>query len=748
MVIENIDSSETLSSYKEKMHRLLRLYNPHVSENDIEEILNYSINKRLYNSQALISNSYKRTMDPETKKYKDQVREFTLLQISDYIKRRKPILTAHGTMFKHHGEVPNPLGITIQSFLDLRGIHKKVMFKYPKGSEDFEKYNLLQVLDKIDANGIYGVLGMYTSLLYNVNVASSITSQGRALISSATMCFEMFLANNVKFGSVDEVLQYIDNIISERSYRKFKDKNIIDENISLEDCFAKVILTCGYRWVPTMDDLEIIWNVMSRLDREDLNRIYYKNNLYEFTSNSYVINLIKTILRTLDAPLYNSLDIPENVQPYMQELCNLMMEFVYYRYQIIDRTDRCDNMIKSVVMVSDTDSTIISLDAWYRFIGQQIDGEELKIANFIPNPLIFLKEKDDGTYPDDWKESISFAPKRFDYNFENEEVLDGGFLLEDELAPNKNVKFTIINILAFVLDRVINDYMIEFCKRTNSVIDKENGIGIHNLNRPCKILMKNEFLFDRLMMTMNKKSYASLVALQEGNIIPEDKKLDVKGIECFVKSTKKKSTKDRLKKILQEDILTAGTIDQLQVIKDLAIFEKEIINSIRGGSKEYFKPVTIKSASSYSDPMRIQGIKASTVWNELKTQDLEAIDLSERNAIDIVKVKINKLTVENIKDSYPEIYQKIIDLFNKDEELGISTSIDENGKKKRKDNRIYKGNIDAIAVPLDVEVPDWLEEFIDYNSIVENNIGGFPIESIGVQKLGRSNTNYTNIITL
>jgi hypothetical protein len=148
--------SPTIQSYKDKMKRLMYLYNPHINSKDLDNILDYSINKRLYNAKAGISNSYKRYIDPETKKYKDLFHEYTLLQIADYIKTREPIVTAYGSMFRKHGEVPNPLADTIQSFLDLRGIHKAEMFKYPKGSEMFEKYNLLQVLDKIDCNGIYG----------------------------------------------------------------------------------------------------------------------------------------------------------------------------------------------------------------------------------------------------------------------------------------------------------------------------------------------------------------------------------------------------------------------------------------------------------------------------------------------------------------------------------------------------------------------------------------------------------------
>ena len=169
----------------------MRLYYPDINDRDMNDILDYSISKRYQSNNVTIDNSY-------TKKKVDM----TLLQVADYIRSRQPIVTGFGTMFAQRETVPNPLAAVVDSFLTTRSVHKKQMIQYPRGSEMFEKYNLLQSLDKIDTNGIYGTIGMYTSLLYNSNVATSITSQGRSLVSSMTLCFEQFLANNVKFGSL------------------------------------------------------------------------------------------------------------------------------------------------------------------------------------------------------------------------------------------------------------------------------------------------------------------------------------------------------------------------------------------------------------------------------------------------------------------------------------------------------------------------------------------------------------------
>ena len=275
------------------------------------------------------------------------------------------------------------------------------------------------------------------------------------------------------------------------------------------------------------------------------------------------------------------------------------------------------------------------------------------------------------------------------------------------------------------------------------------------------------------MVPHAKKNYASLIETQEGNRVPEDEQLDVKGIEAIHKSSKPLSTRKALKKILLEDILKTPVIDQLRFIKDIAIFEKQIMDSVKSGSKEYYKPVTIKSMSAYDDPLRIQGIKASIAWNMIKPSEAEGINLEERNAVNIAKVKINKAMVDKIRDDFPDIYQNMIDALN-NEVFKEYVNIPKTNKKftelvaKVKANdpetcsmykiEVEKGevklkklvgsSINAVALPLEVKLPEWLESFIDYDSIIADNLNGFPYESIGIQRLENNNISYSNIVQL
>ena len=166
-----INKSPTLTKYKETMKELLRLYYPTASPNDLDSAIDYSINKRIYNTNAKISNSYKRykviVRDPETGQekmvYKDLEQDTNLLTLSDYVATKKPIVTPHGVLFyPHSAKIPNPLVQVVQSFLDLRGIHKKEMFKYDKGTEQFNFWNLQQSL-KFYLGTPNGDVGVQTS---------------------------------------------------------------------------------------------------------------------------------------------------------------------------------------------------------------------------------------------------------------------------------------------------------------------------------------------------------------------------------------------------------------------------------------------------------------------------------------------------------------------------------------------------------------------------------------------------------
>lgn len=709
-----IMESPTIMNYRQTMVECMKLYAPQAPEYEIQAALDYSISKRFQNAEAKVVNTY-------THREKDyDGKSISLLKLADYIMEREPIVTAFGTMFKKHADIRNALAEVVQEFLDKRTEDKKMMFKFPKGSEQFEYYNLLQQLDKIDANGMYGILGMYTSLVFNINVATSITSQGRSLISSAIMQFEMFLANNVKFGSLTEVLEFINHIVKEKPFRKYRDELVLDNPIvPPQDCFAKIIISCGYRWMPSESEMEVIWRMINNLSQEDINRVYYKNNLYEFMSNKVMIRAIRYILNKLEEPFMNPLKPPKEVIPELDELTSMMMEYVYYGYQIIDRIDRAEHMIRSVVMISDTDSAIVSLDAWYRFILQYTSDMNLKIAYTPPDAIYFYDKDEFGDIVDPrYQRAISFKEPEYDYDFFNDELIEMKHAIDPIIElPQDNIRHTILNILAYVLDKVNNDYMERYTKNNHSFADY----------RKCKIILKNEFTFRRALLTSVKKSYATLQELQEGNIVPKNKQLDIKGIASMAKSSMAETTRDALKKILLEDILKTDTIDQFVIVKKIAILERKIIDSLYDGSREFYKPVTIKAASVYQDPMRIQGIKGAVAWNALNAGELPNINMEERNAIDIAKVKIDSTTIEKIRESHPDVYTRAIELL--------------------KDTH-FKGCVESIAIPLDVKVPDWLLELIDYNTIVNDNIGGFVYESVGIQRGGKSSVNYTNTLQL
>lgn len=562
---------------------------------------------------------------------------------------------------------------------------------------------------------MYGSCGMYTCILYSLHVAPSVTTSGRSCISTAGLQIEMFLSNNVKFSSLNEVITFIDNVCNQED-RKFKDSDILDRDIPLDECFTKIMLGCGFdSYIPSKKDCNIVWEMLSRLSQEDINRLYYKNNLYEFMNNSTLTNAMIYILKSLKTPYLNPGKPPKEIKVEIGELLELLKEYVYYPHQIIDRLDRYRIMGRKSCVITDTDSVICSLDAWYRFGLEKVKGIDMNIKHELIS-LTHLKLDEFGDIDEDVLNSRPLFKKvecNEDYDFYDDEVIE----LEKEMnptdiIPQEGLKHSIINIMSYCLGEIINDYILKYSINSNAY---EEG-------KKCLLYLKNEFEFKRILLTGVMKSYASKVAVQEGHLVPEESSMDIKGLP-MMKATANERTQQKLKEILYEEVLNRDDIDQVRLLKELAKFEKEIFESLNSGEKTFYSPRNLRSIGSYANPLATPGVKQCLFWNEIRG-DQPAIDTDERNHVDIVKLDMNPKNIGKLRNVNEEMYNKISALFKEPE---------------------FKTGINGLAIPLDGTIPKWLIPFIDFASIINDNLSLFPIESVGLERFNKSN-NYTNII--
>lgn len=700
--------SSFLSYYKEDAVNALMDMNPEWDRKDVEELVEKEMEKHFENPSVVIDNNFKR-----------QTSESTLLTVMDWAIDKEPIIAGNGTFYKNQHQAENPIANMLDGMLKKRKAYKKEMFNVEdKTSQRYSDLDLLQQNQKVNANSYYGASGMKASAFFSKWSGGATTSSAQSVIATCYSTFEAFIADNFIFYDINECFNWLKEI---RKQIK-EDPETVSwlKPHTKKDVFEK-LKNMFLHWKDSYE--EPLWKYIMNLSDNEINRIYYRNRLEEFTEDhEYILNLNKLILDSVEVyPLlpkkiaenkdsgwekmipkkfvgkfergmdYNAFacktafmdpnDIPDSVEKEVKELTSFYMKYVYTRYLVFDKIYRLKNFGRKSVVVIDTDSNILALDMWIEFVFEK-----------------FAKYSD---------------------------------------KPKENIEFILINTITYTLTQVVTDILLYYGKCSN----------IPEEFRP-RYNMKNEFFMRRLVISDVKKRYMSLFKLREGNLL-DPPKTDIKGFDF-----KKSSTSDICEKIftrLSEDyLLKSDEIDVRGLREELRNLEKDIMEDIQCGNLTYLPIANAKELSAYAEPGSEQSIRGVLTWNMIYPDS--PIDLPS-------KVKMLKLTAFKEEDTYPlkkknpEIYDVIIkEIFNDTSGIFITRSI-KNGKES-----FNSKGMQVLAIPSNGKIPDWVKPYIDYTSVIGTILAPFKsvtdllkinCVSTGYKKNGvnRESEAFTNIIS-
>ena len=413
MGINKSDLSFSKEWVSEMKIKLMRTY-PSMSESDIEEKLYRIINTRMKDHPCLLDNNYLGTS-----------RDTTLLAMTEFFAKQKPILAGYGVLFKPHDKSANAsAGLLIES-LDNRNKIKAERKKYPQGSYEFLVRDIGQGNEKVIANSYYGAAGADTSVFYNLYVAASTTGTGQALIATAETSFEALLEGNIKFFDLDECLLFINRVVKTDMDMNFKVSNPYSDDMT-----KRVVdrLLSQFRDDQSDNDeyRTILTTIVSNLSEYDQLRLYFKNNLYVFLRDVSEVKELLTILCSETKSFRNPNKVPEEIEDTITTLWQYIFHNVCHIHPTRSRIVRDSQHTRFATVTQDTDSTMVTIAKYM----------ELMLSQNLTNQVAA----------------------------DNEDELD----------------FICCNIMAYILTRYSQCFLERYCQDVNMPADQHKRINMKN----------------------------------------------------------------------------------------------------------------------------------------------------------------------------------------------------------------------------------------------------------------------------
>lgn len=305
--------------------------------------------------------------------------------------------------------------------------------------------------------------------------------------------------------------------------------------------------------------------------------------------------------------------------------------------------------------------------------------------------------------------------------FVKNEVIDNNFNYMNET----DVEFTACNLLTIFLNDVVK----------GNLYGMGRGMKVPEEYIP-KLDMKNELYLRRIVFTDKKKRYLALKMLREGALLNDGLgTTEIKGFD-FKKSVTKESVRDFYVNLCLEELLRSDEINLRNIFRKMKAFEAEMRRSLEALEPTYYRQVSVQLPDHYKAPYSNSGYKALVLWNTLCPKYAMQPPVNA-DIIPIKDLRSPKMQ-ELIKTKYPDVYRQL--------------------ESKILNNRnpdIAGMGLNYITVPrgTEYEVPVWLHDVLDIDSIIEGNVKLFTSisKSIGINTLVKGSTgrvHLSNIIAL
>lgn len=153
-----IEESVYIEEYKKRMIEAIQSIHPTWGEEDIDNILNDMIKKKVSNPKTELDNNYTHQHNYDA----------SLISVFDWILKDEPIISGNGTFYKNQYQAFNPIGKMLMTWLADRKAVKKEMFKIEDtDSDEYKNLDRKQATIKINVNSYYGGSGAPSSAFYS-----------------------------------------------------------------------------------------------------------------------------------------------------------------------------------------------------------------------------------------------------------------------------------------------------------------------------------------------------------------------------------------------------------------------------------------------------------------------------------------------------------------------------------------------------------------------------------------------------